>query len=90
MECEESQASSPLLPRVTLDANGKSFWEALDLLCRNAKVHFAIDRNGLLLDEGSPAPYPVVYSGGGCSFYYWKWQKTGSNFWKRKYYACIY
>jgi hypothetical protein len=33
----------------------------------------------------------IVYSGGsGCSFYYWKWQKTGASYWKRKYYACIY
>jgi hypothetical protein len=36
-------------------------------------------------------PAIVTYSGGGgCSYYYWKWQNTGLRFWKHKYYACIY
>ena len=35
-------------------------------------------------------PAIVTYSGGGCSFYYWKWQNTGAKYWKRRYYACIY
>jgi hypothetical protein len=32
----------------------------------------------------------VVTTGGGCSYYYWKWQNTGSRFWKAKYFNCIY
>jgi hypothetical protein len=35
-------------------------------------------------------PSIITYSGGGCSYYYWKWQNTGLRFWKHKYYACIY
>jgi hypothetical protein len=35
----------------------------------------------------------VVIGGGGrysCDYYYDKWQWTGSKYWKRQYYACVY
>ena len=35
-------------------------------------------------------PYFFVTYGGGCHYYYWKWKRTGSPFWKFKYFECIY
>jgi hypothetical protein len=36
------------------------------------------------------SPPVVTYYRGGCDYYYWKWQRTGSKFWKYKYYDCAY
>lgn len=33
-------------------------------------------------------PHLYIYSGGGCGYYYDKWQYTGRFFWKSKYYQC--
>lgn len=38
-------------------------------------------RSGLFIGIGSSQP--------DCSFYYWKWQKTGKLKWKYAYYECI-
>lgn len=33
---------------------------------------------------------PVVSYRSSCDYYYWKWQNTGSKFWKYKYLDCAY
>ena len=30
----------------------------------------------------------LFIGGGGCGYYYERWEKTGSLFWKRKYFIC--
>ncbi|MDX2257398.1 MAG: hypothetical protein NW205_00625 [Hyphomicrobiaceae bacterium] len=34
-------------------------------------------------------PVIVVHAGHGCGFYKFKWKKTGSYFWRNKYFDCI-
>ena len=36
-------------------------------------------------------PAVVVTSGynGSCDYYYWRWKRTGSSYWRSKYFACV-
>jgi hypothetical protein len=46
----------------------------------------AADAHGLRVGY---RPYIYITTrDGGCDYYYWKWKRTGSFFWKRKFYHC--
>lgn len=53
-------------------------------------------RRGVIIGAGIPFLYGggyyygSGYYGGGCGYYYRKWQRTGSSYWRHRYYECRY
>ena len=48
-------------------------------------------RRGYIYGAGIPFFYGGYgYYGGGCGYYYRKWQRTGSRYWRNRYYACAW
>lgn len=47
---------------------------------------------GLIIGAGIPFLYGGSYYGGsyygGCNYYYRKWKRTGSRYWRHRYYSC--
>lgn len=51
-------------------------------------------RHGIFIGAGIPFFYGGYYYGGyyygRCSYYYRKWKRTGSRYWRHRYYDCRY
>lgn len=50
-------------------------------------------RRGVIIGAGFPFFYGGGYYGGyynGCGYYYRKWMRTGSRYWRNRYYECRY
>jgi hypothetical protein len=51
-------------------------------------------RRGIVIGAGLPFLYGAGYYGGsyyrGCGYYYRKWQRTGSRYWRNRYNECRY
>jgi len=47
-------------------------------------------RRGYLYGAGIPLLYGGLSYYGGCGYYYRKWQRTGSRYWRSRYYSCIW
>lgn len=45
-------------------------------------------RNGLIIGAGLPFLYGGGYYYGSCNYYYRKWMRTGSRYWRHRYYDC--
>ena len=45
-------------------------------------------RRGLIIGAGLPFFYGGGYYYGGCNYYYRKWMRTGSRYWRARYYSC--
>ncbi len=45
-------------------------------------------RRGVVIGAGIPFFYSGYGYYSGCGYYYRKWQRTGSRYWRNRYYAC--
>ena len=59
--------------------------------------HYRHSRRNFIIGAGIPFLYGAGYYGGyygggysGCDYYYRKWMRTGSRYWRNRYYDCRY
>ena len=55
--------------------------------------HYRHSRRNFIIGAGIPFLYGAGYYGGyygGCDYYYRKWMRTGSRYWRHRYYDCRY